>query len=367
MKERPKILLLGKLPPPYMGPALATKILLESALVQRFEIVHVDSNVHDGIETVGRAEPAKILSYAGVYRKFLSTLLSVRPDLVVVPISQSTVGFLKDAVFVVMARMLGLRVLVQLRGGNLKNWLRESPAPVRSFVMAVLRLPDGGIVLGRALRNQFTGILPDSKIYVVPNGADYPVLERTESAGEVRLLYLSNLQPSKGIEDVIAAVELLKEWGVEGFRLDVVGAWRDEDTRRRCCDLVDAAELPVTFHGPVYGEDKHSFLAGADVFVFTPRMPEGHPWVIVEALAAGLPIVTTGQGAIPECVVDGTSGYIVQANAPLEIAERLRELIENPELRSAQAQSSRKHYEQNFTESHMVDRFSQAINGVLAA
>lgn len=367
MSARPKILLLGKLPPPYMGPALATQILLRSDLVNRYELGHVDSNVHDAVESVGKAELRTIMKHIRVYRALLACLRSGRPELVVIPISQSTVGFLKDSVFILMARLFGCPVLVQLRGGNLKNWLRGASAPVRAYVRAVLRQSAGAIVLGQSLRGQFAGILPDSKIFVVPNGADYPTSEKTVRSDSVGLLYLSNLQPSKGIEDVIAAVELLKEWGTRGFRLDVVGAWRDDETRRRCRERVEAGGLPVVFHGPAYGEEKQRFLAQADVFVFTPRLPEGHPWVIVEALAAGLPIVTTDQGAIRECVVDGVNGHIVGSEAPFELAEKMRDLVENPRSRAAQSESSRRRYEQNFTESHMVDQFSRAIDGVLAA
>lgn len=364
-RERPKILLLGKLPPPYMGPALATQILLRSTLANRYDIVHVNSNVHDGLNSVGTAEPRKILKHARVYLDFLTRMWTSRPDVVVVPISQSTIGFLKDSVFILAARMLGFRVLVQLRGGNLRNWLREARPPTRAYVRGVLSLSDGGIVLGRCLRSQFEGILPAHKIFVVPNGANYRFGDKQAASDRVRILYLGNLQPSKGIDDVIGAVAQLREWGVGTFRLDVVGAWRDEETAHRCRRMVKDNRLPVVFHGPAYGAQKRAFLANADVFVFTPRAPEGHPWVIVEALAAGLPVVTTSQGAIPESVVDGRNGYVVEPENPREIAERLRELIENPELRRTQSRASRQHYGDNFTETHMVDRFSRAVEGVL--
>lgn len=379
---RRRILLVGKLPPPYFGPALATQILLQSSLAERFDVVHVNSSVHDGLDTVGTFDARKILKHARVYVDFLSQAHSSKPDVVIVPISQSTIGFLKDSVLVLLARMVGARVLVQLRGGNLRNWLRTTSPPTRAYVEGVLGLADGAIVLGRRLRRQFEGLLPDDRIFVVPNGADYAFngrasehvqpapgvrLDTSLRPDTIRLLYLGNLQPSKGIEDVIGAMEILRQWRVTGFRLDVVGSWRDEETRRRCLRRVEAADLPVVFHGPAYGKEKMAFLTGADVFVFTPRVPEGHPWVVVEALAAGLPIVTTAQGAIPESVVNGRNGFVVLPERPDLIADRLRMLVADSVLRQAQSDASRRHYREHYTEAHMVDRFSRAVEGVLTA
>ena len=366
MRERkPRVLLLGKLPPPYMGPSLATQILLNSSLARRFDLAHVNTNVHEGLETIGTADAGKVLKNLSVYRDFLQTLRANDPDLVIVPISQSTIGFVKDSVFILLARAFGRRVLVQLRGGNLQNWLSTSHPLARRYAHRVLRLASGAVVLGEGLRGQFEGIFPDEKIYVVPNGADYHFGPRVrQPARTVRLLYLANLQPSKGIEDVIRAAVILKEAG-RRFRLDVVGSWRDEETERLCRELVDRHQLPVTFHGPAYGTDKETFFTDADVFVFTPRDPEGHPWVIVEALAAGLPVVATPQGAIPECVRDGSNGYLVPARDPRAIADRLSTLITDAAVRSRLARESRRRYELQFTEERMVDRFSRAIEGIL--
>ncbi len=361
----PKIVLLGKLPPPYMGPAVATKILLDSALSERYELLHVDTNVHASLDTLGGWDVRKVWKNLSVYAQFAALLRRERPALVLIPISQATLGFLKDSVFILLSRLFGRKTLVQLRGSNIQNWLAEAPAPVRAYVEAVLRTAQGAVVLGGNLRHLFADYFPDHRIFVVPNGADYAVSRREARGGEVRVLYLANLQPTKGIEDVIRGVKLLKERGVEGFVLDVVGAWRDERTRRTCLRLVEEHALPVTFHGPAYDAAKLAFMAQADVFVFTPRAPEGHPWVVVEALAAGLPVLSTDQGAITESVRDGVNGFIVEPRNPRQIADRMQRLIEHPELRARQAAASRRHYEEHFTEAKMVERLSAAFDHVL--
>jgi len=362
---RRKVLLLGKLPPPYLGPAVATEILLNSRLRERYHLLHLDTNVHETLDTLGGLSLRKVWRNGGVYARYARLLRRERPDLVLVPISQSTIGFLKDSAFVLLSRLFGRPTLIQLRGSNLQNWLAGTSRPVRAYVEGVLRKAQGVVVLGDNLRPLFAPYFPDDRIHVVPNGADYRIPPRERRAGPVRVLHLANLQPSKGIEDVVEGVAMLKARGVNGFVLDVVGKWRDARTEEACRARVEADALPVTFHGPAYGADKLAFMARADAFVFTPREPEGHPWVIVEALAAGLPVISTDQGAITESVLDGVNGFIVASHAPEQIADRLQRLIAEPSLRSRMAEASRRHYEANFTEERMVKRLSGAFDRLL--
>jgi glycosyltransferase involved in cell wall biosynthesis len=94
-------------------------------------------------------------------------------------------------------------------------------------------------------------------------------------------------------------------------------------------------------------------------------MPEGHPWVLVEAMAAGLPIISTDQGAITESVIDGVNGFIVDSNNPLQIAEKLEYLMDHPEIREKMGKESRRLYEENFTEEKMIEKLKDVFNTVL--
>lgn len=365
--HRPKILLLGKLPPPYMGPAIATNILLRSRLNEAYKLLHVNTNVHKALNTIGTFNWKKVGQNLAIYRRLIKIIRTEWPDLVLVPISQSTVGFLKDSLFIVLSRLLGRKVILQLRGSDFKNWLRRSPAPVQYYVRHILRMTEGVIVLGENLKHLFDDFFPADRIYVVPNGADYeiPDVDIDTSGTATRFLYLANLQASKGILDVVRGALLLKNKGIQSFHLDVVGAWRDPDTEASCRQLVADNALPVTFHGPAYDEEKFLFMAQADVFVFTPRAPEGHPWVIVEAMASGLPIIATDKGAIVESVIDGENGFIVEDTRPDQIAEKMARLLAQPDLMRSYGAASYRRYRQHFTEDRMVERLSGVFRSAL--
>ena len=103
------------------------------------------------------------------------------------------------------------------------------------------------------------------------------------------------------------------------------------------------------------GKAKNVFLGQADIFVFpTYYPPEGHPWVVVEAMAFGLPVITTDHGAISESVYDGINGFIVEKQNPRMIANRLLTLLNNREMRRDLGSASRKLYLERFTEKVMV-------------
>ena len=87
--------------------------------------------------------------------------------------------------------------------------------------------------------------------------------------------------------------------------------------------------------------------------------------MIVEAMAAGLPIISTDKGAIIESVIDGINGYIVPSGDPDAIAERLHKLITEPGLRSAMSVASKKAYQNGFTEEKMVGNLTTIFEKVI--
>ena len=294
----------------------------------------------------------------------MATLLSKhKPDLVLIPFSQDTVPFIKDSVFILLSKLYRRKVLLHLRGSNFLGWISTSSFLTKWFVKKMIRLSDGVIVLGNNLRYLFKDYLSDNKIFVVPNGADYYFPPRIEKS--FRILYFANLLRAKGIEDVLQAIKLLAKKGITNFQVDVVGSWRDRKIEEECKAVVNQNQLPVVFHEPASGERKLFFFSNADVFVFTPREPEGHPWVIVEAMAAGLPVIATDKGAIIESVRNEQNGYIVPPSSPEEIASRIVQLLNDDNLRKRMSRESRKRYEENFTEEKMTVRLKEVFNKVI--
>ncbi len=366
MSEKPVVLIFGKLPPPYMGPAIATEILLHSSLGNDFNLLHIDTKTNEDLKDIGSWSLKKLFKNLSIYRDILKKGHSHKAALALIPISQSTLGFLKDSIFILLSRLVCKNVLLHLRGSEFKSWMMRSGIFTRLYVKLILSLCKGVIVLGHNLRYLFEGYFPGEKIFVVPNGGDYSLPARQENdSGKVKILYLGNLQASKGIEDVMEALAILPVDILSKIKVDVIGGWRNETTRNRCLETCTKYRLPVQFHAPDKSPQKLQFMVNADIFVFPPRAPEGHPWVIIEALAAGLPIISTDRGAIVESVENGVNGYIVPLESPASIAVKLEELIRDPEKRQRMGHLSRKKFVSYFTETCMVNNLKNVFFQVL--
>jgi glycosyltransferase involved in cell wall biosynthesis len=367
MSERAKVLLLGPLPPPYMGPAIATEILLGSALKDRFHLVHLDTNTHRDLATLNTFRLGGAFKNVASYARLMGLVARHRPALVVVPISQTTLGFFKDSWFILISRAMGRKVLLHLRGSEFRVWLARSSPLTRGYVRTVLAACCGVIVLGEKLRYLFEGFFPQDWIFVVPNGANLSFPSRQDGKSALRILHLSNLKRPKGVEDVVAAfVNVAEQDPSLDLQLDLAGSWIDQAARQSCESMATPFAGRVHVHPAVLGLEKQRLYLEADVFVFPPRQPEGHPWVLVEAMAAGLPIVATDQGAITESVVDGVNGFIVPVGDADAIAAKLNLLVHDDALRRRMGEASRKRYEERFTEERMVDGLTRVFEQVMA-
>lgn len=364
--NKTKVLILGKLPPPYMGPSIATEILLKSDLKNRFELIHLDTKINHSISSFGKWNFTKISKNISIYFNLISILRKNKPEIVLIPISQTTTGFIKDSIFILVASLFKTKIIIQLRGSDIQNWLGKSSNFTKSFFKSVLKKTKGVIVLGNNLKYLFKDYYSNDNIFVIPNGGNYSIPQNPKSVNEIKILYFSNLLESKGIEDVVKAISILKKEKIsQPFSVDLVGAWYSKVTENNCLQLIKNEQLPVSIHSPKSGIEKLTFLANADIFVFPPREPEGHPWAIVEAMAAQLPIISTDKGAIIESVIDRKNGFIVPEKNPEMIAQKLKLLIENSELREQMGIASFNLYLNNFTEEKMVDRYTATFNAII--
>ena len=362
-----EIIFLGKLPPPYIGPAIACQMILNSKLKDEFRLIHLDTSDHRDINTLGKIDFGNI--YHALHQYYLMVMLLIRyPDaMVYVLAGQTTIGYIRDAVFILMAKLAGRKVITHLRGGNFLNWYNKAPGYARKIVRFVHPGVSAQIVLGNNLRPLFNWLLPESRIYVVPNGGNYSIPAVQKDPGKVIILFLGNFIGTKGVLEVLYASEYLQDLKDKiEFRFAV--SWRDAATKEAFLQYKEKhPELPITIVGPVQGAVKFELLAGSDIFVFPTYYPnEGHPWVIVEAMCAGLPVISTDHAAIRESVIESVNGYLVPKKDAKAVADKIRYLIEHPDERKKMGAESRRLYNEGFTHEIMIKRLGDVFRSVAA-
>lgn len=372
---KPAILVIGPTPPPHHGITTFTLSLLESpALNSRYRLVHLDNADRRDTGNMGRLEPGNVLLALRHAASLARMLARERPDLVYLPVSQNRWAYVRDAVWMALCRVARVPIFVHLHGGGFRAFHDGTGPLTRWLIRRTSRWVAGVAVLGDGLRSMYLGLVPEERIHVVPNGvsdlfADGPPDRADGGGGPPRVTYLGTLIRSKGYPDMLRVASRLRDGGVAA-KFVFAGGWNSEEERLEALAMMDRLGLAdaVEFPGVVAGESKRRVLAEADVFVLPTRYPpEGQPLVVLEAMSAGLPVVSTPRAAIPDMVDDGVTGLLVPEGDDGALESALRRLITMPADRAAMGAAGRKKYVERFTEERMIGRLSEVLDTVLSA
>lgn len=346
-----KILITGPTPPPYNGVSVVTENLLSNDMLQDFKFIIVDTADRRGLTNIGKMDLENVFLALKHGILFLYKLIRYNPSIVYIPISENFFGFIRDSLFLIPTKFMQKKCIIHLHGAGFKNFFESSAIIIQKYIKFCLGNVNEAIVLGEALKDIVCGILNENtNISVVPNGIHDNHTTKYKVSNEFKILFLSNLKPSKGFLEVVYSAKIVSD-KYSNVRFLIAGAKRDEKTYTEAMDFVKKNQLEdiVLFLGSVSGEQKIKILNQTNIFVFPPNSFEGQGLVILEAMAAGLPVIATAQGAIPETIIDGETGFIIPPKNPEKIAEKISFFIENPDQMQSFGTRGRKRFEENYT------------------
>jgi glycosyltransferase involved in cell wall biosynthesis len=361
VSRRPRVLIIGPTPPPYNGMSVATELVL-GAIRNEVSLIHLDTSDRRDLSNLGRIDLVNIALAAWHGVRCWWLMLTRRPEIVYVPIAQDTLAFLRDCLFLVPARVLRKKVIVHLHGGYFHAFYQSASSPMQGLMRYALGKIQRAVVLGTALEGMFDGVLAPNRVRVIPNGIpDYfpDDVHGTDDSRPRTILFLGTLMKEKGVLDVLSALPVIAE-RVPGVRAVFAGGWLRADERELAEQMVRDLKLEphVEFIGPVTPPRKHEVLRLADVFIMpTFYKNEGHPYAILEAMSAGLPVVSTHVGCIAETVIDGVTGFVIQPGNQEALVERTVLLLTDDNLRKTMGKASRDRFLKQYT----VERFSDQM------
>jgi glycosyltransferase involved in cell wall biosynthesis len=209
-----------------------------------------------------------------------------------------------------------------------------------------------------ANRTHLTSLGSSTPVHVVYHGlnADFePLLaagmRRVKPEG-VRLLAVGRLVRKKGLDTFVDACAVLRDRGVD-LEAVIVGESGDHEQQVRARVGATGLGGRVSFLGPLTQTGLFAQYQQASVFALPCRVLEdgdrdGIPNVLMEAMACGVPVVTTGVSGITELVRDGVNGLIVEPDRPTDLADSLHRLIKDPELARHLAERGRSTVSERF-------------------
>jgi len=363
--RRPVALLLGPHRGAVSGVSTHLNLLLASRLAGEYSLVHFQVGSEGREESV----PARVARLLVSPLLLAAAILVFRARVVHLNTSLNARAYWRDLAYMLVSKACGASVLYQVHGGALPLDFLGRPRILASPLRWTLRLPEVIVVLAYCELDAYRRFVPGQRVVLLPNSIDcvpYARLEREQSipGGPLRLVYIGRLAREKGLYEALRALALARGQGAN-VRLAIAGSGpADAGLRRLALELGLARE--VSFVGPVFGEAKLRFLGGADAFLFASH-GEGLPYALLESMAAGVPVVATRVGAVPDIVIDGVHGLLVPQRDEEAIARAVMKLANDRDLLARMSSTCKRRIANCYSLDRLAEQFCGLYSDLCSA
>ena len=347
--------------------ALITSVPLEAkgGIVALHRILFVQPNQQDfriSLFPVSSSAPFNELWVSRIFRivsRILNFISLLRKDKSINVIHINTAYDIKamtrDAFLIIISRLLQIKTVIQIHStvGNfayadIMKWIARH----------IFSLSNKILVFSKEDMNNMKLLVPKEKIEIFPNAISVKNFMSKENTfkkdqsipeeGKIVLL-ASRFIKEKGVYDLIEAIPLVAR-DHKNVYFVFAGEGPEKNQMETICKE-KGIESIVRFTGYIQSNILINAFSCADIFVLPTYHPEGMPMAILEALAAGLPIVATPYGAIPDIIKDGVHGFLIEPHAPEQISEKLGLLLRREDIRKrikdANIQLARSEYDRD--------------------
>lgn len=323
--------------------------------VSRFQEDLLNSKIHYDFVHFNTARPPKLRSVpvtgydelfsAGLCRaaiaivitcwhllKFPWALIRQRP--VIVHIAAVTYWpFWESAIYMLMSKVMGVKVVFHMLA-PFDVFYQRGDAKVHSLIRAALRRADHVVCLSERDEAVMSTFLPSSSVSVLRSNVRVSAGSATNvdrrGRERINVIFIGGLDPfRKGIYDILKALPIVMS-ACKNICFTFTGG---DNVRYALDNSLDPLFTPwVSFRDWLSEAEKAALYRAADLLLL-PSYEEGLPYVIVEAMAAALPIISTPVGAIPEVIEEGINGFLINPGDYQALARRIVRLCQDEELR----------------------------------
>jgi glycosyltransferase involved in cell wall biosynthesis len=235
-------------------------------------------------------------------------------------------GFWRYVPFFILSKLFGKRIIFHMHGGTFNEFFEHSNKITKTIIRSVLIGCATIIVLSPFWEKYFISI-GVAKTLVVPNSVKIPGVNHYNINAK-GITYLGFIEERKGVYDLLRAFSLIPS--DQNIILNICGSGEDEK-------LIDAIndsgqKENIVFHGWVTSEKREEIFKNTALFVL-PSYYEALPMSVIEAMAYGIPVVSTPVGSIPEVVTDGLHGLLVNAGDVKGLSDAIDKLMSESEMR----------------------------------
>lgn len=270
--------------------------------------------------------------------------------------------------------------------GILAAWRQHRPSvvlvrsftPIDRFHIWISRLPAAGIVTSQPLlENQRQQKTRFKRVFTLPNAIDFSEYQepvdrlgvRQEfglSADAILVIVVGRLMRRKGLDIFLEALAQVVPQHPQVHALIVGGeAITEQGLQQELQQLAQQLNLSEHVHFSGMRRDVPRLLLAADIASFVPTEPEPFGRVIIEAMAAGLPVIGARHGAIPDIIREGETGLLVPSGDPPALAAALQQLLADPATARRMGQAGRGRAVQHYSIAHQIQHLTAIYDEIL--
>jgi glycosyltransferase involved in cell wall biosynthesis len=347
-----KILIVGPRLSLQSGVSHHARTMLSSPLAQSYSMHYFQVGAHPADNFL-----IVVLKFMLNPFRFAWKLWSVLPAIVHFNPSFDRKSILRELIMVTICKIHNRRTIIQFHGGNISSVLKNNRLPI--YIKLIFKLASHIIVLTEIQKKSMAAFCEKNKITVIPNMIDTSLFpkQKEKSNGYISILYMSKIEYQKGAFDVVEAIsEVVKYHN----HIDFIFAGDGPDLKKLkliCCE--NGCEEFIKFLGHVKDQRKITFLANGDIFLFPSHYQEGMPYALLEAMAAGLPVIATNTGGIPEIISHNKNGLLVPLGQPDQLADAIFHLLKHPRKRKTFGKVNRQKAMSEFDINIVCDKFDR--------
>lgn len=320
----------------------------EAGLDQRIDLCYIGTMV----------EGSKIRKLVQAVKAFFQFLVRL-PGYEIVHVNMaSDSSYYRKSFFIKAAKHAGKKIVIHQHGGDFEGFYdRELSDKGREKVRKVLSMGDAFLVLAPPWKEFFGKLIGTERITVLPDAISIPPYTEKKH-GVHKILFLGRICKAKGIGELLAVMPKLKE-KYPDVQLYLGGIFEDKELEQQAYALKDQ----VTCLSWVTGEKKERYLRECDIFVL-PSYFEGQSIAILEAMANSCAVVASGTGGIPQMIIDGETGILIEPRSESSLQEGMEKVLSDDDLAFSLGEKARKKAAAEFSIENNMERLIHLYEGL---
>lgn len=340
-KGKSKVLMIGPARSVHGGVSAVVNNLYEAGLSRQVQLKYIATMV-DG------SKARKLLQAGIAYVGFLAAL----PFYQILHVNMAAdASCYRKKIFIDTADFFKKKILIHEHGGDFEGfYFKRCSEKQRASIKKSMNRADVFLVLSDSWKNFFGKIVDKEKIHVLQNRILIPKKGKKNYSSR-KILFLGRLCREKGIGELLETVPVIQKQ-IPDVKFILGGLWEagNEELKKKAESLSDVVELP----GWVSPEERERLIEECSIFVL-PTWFEGQPVSLLEAMAAGMCVVTTKVGGIPQIMGEekGQTGILLPPKDTKALADTLTWLLNEEETRKGLGEQAR---------SRMVEQYDISSN-----